>query len=75
MQAGEQTVMFKLTCKAPAVFVSLDSSIAGNFTKSCIAMVPWQQECVVFMAQSDVSVAEFRRTLRMQSLFAASDDT
>ncbi len=67
--------MFKLTCKAPAVFVSLDSSIAGNFTRSCIAMVPWQHERVVFLAKNDVSVAEFKRTLRMQSLFAASDDT
>ena len=75
MQAGEQSVMFKLTCTVPAVFVSLDSSIAGNFTRSCIAMVPWQHERVLFLAKTDVSVAEFRRTLKMQSLFTASDDT
>ena len=69
MQAGGQSVMFKLTCTVPAVFVSLDSSIAGDFSRSCIAMVPWQHERVVFMAKDDVSIADLKRTLRMQSLF------
>ena len=64
--------MFKLTCKTPAVFVSLESSIAGNFSRSCIGITPWQHERIVFTAKDDVCVADLQRTLRMQSLFAAT---
>ena len=67
-------VLFALTCEAPAVFVSLESSIAGDFSKNCITIAPWDRQRMTFIAEADVTTADCERELRMQSLFTKVDD-
>ena len=61
---------FTVSCKAPAVFVSLESSILGNFSSSGFALTPWDHQAVTFTADKDVSSADVEDNLTMQSLFS-----
>ena len=60
---------FKISCETAAVFVNLETSLAGDFSSNGFAVRPWAPLHVTFRGQDAISAEEFGEQLTMHSLF------
>jgi hypothetical protein len=71
VQVNSDVVEFVISSEAAAVFVNLETSLAGNFSSSGFAVTPWAPLKITFRGQNAVSAEHFAEELTLHSLFEA----
>lgn len=72
-EIGANRVNIKVMAEKPAFWVSLDADdIPGNFSDNFISVRPTAEKNIVFHAENDLDIEEFKRKFKIYDLYTAT---